>query len=105
MIEETENNKEYIELNVYQDVYINTGDNPEDYTLVKKDAKSKKTLWKKDITHVKQVLNDKGNNRTKRVELGIAFKESIVVEGNYKQLQQSIFNSRKHNKPIGFNFY
>lgn len=105
MIEETENNKEYIELNVYQDVYVNTNGDPEDYKLVKKDAKSKKTLWKKDITHVKQVLNDKGNNRTKRVELGIAFKESIIVEGNYKQLQQCIFDNRKNAKSIGFNFY
>lgn len=102
---------DYIEVDVIQDVYKGVeverdGEIVEDYKLVKKDVKSKKTIWKSEISDVKQVINDKGNIRTKRVELGIKYKDPIIVVGSYKELKKAIFDlSKKDNKVIGYKFY
>lgn len=108
MTEETNyskpDHKDIIEVTILEDIYLGNADN-DDCVLIKKDAKSKQTFFKKDINHVKQVLNTSGNIRTKRVELGIAYKDSIIVEGSYKAMQQLLFNNKPVDRTVGFKFY
>lgn len=98
--------EDHIELNVYQDVY-KEGKTPNDYVLVKKDVISKQTIYKDEISSVKQVVNKLGNNRITRVELGLRGGNQIIVQGSYHRLKSMIFNRPKYdkNRSVGFKFY
>lgn len=105
-------NLDYIEVDLLQDIYKSIeverdGEYIEDYKLVKKDVRSKKVIWKSEISDVKQVINEKGNIRTKRVEIGIKYKDSpLIVEGNYKDIKRVVFSyPKREERYIGFKFY
>jgi hypothetical protein len=100
---------DYIEVTTISDVYKTeevevNGELVEEYKLVKAGVKSKQTIWKSEISHIKQIFNENGNVKTKQVELGIKFREPITVIGNYKQLKECIFNtpSKEEYKTVGF---
>lgn len=98
---------EYIEVTTISDVYKTIekevdGEIVEEYELVKSNAKAKQILYKSEISHIKQIFNDRGNVKTKQIELGIKYKDPIVIEGNYNQFKNIIFNQPKQNKSIGY---
>ncbi len=96
---------DFIELNVYQDVY-KQGKNPDDYVLVKKDVISKKTIYKDEINSITQVVNRLGNNRITRVELGTRDGNKLIVQGSYYKLKKTLFDKPKEQyKSVGFKFY
>lgn len=95
-------NKDLIEVICISDIYTRE-DESDNLILVKKDVKVKQVIYKYDIEHIRQVVNNKGNVRTKRVELGIRSKDPIVVVGSYKEYKELV---TLIDKPIvGFKFY
>lgn len=98
-----------IELTLIQDIYKSVtikdddGEEVEDYVLVKKDARSRETIWKNEITSIKEIVNENGNVRTKRIQLNIKYRDAIVIEGTYKEMRDMLFNKSHQAKTIGFN--
>jgi|SRR5690606_7045643 len=98
-----------IELTIITDVYkkieVQEGDESfEDYVLVKKDVKSKETIWKNEITSVKEVINEKGNIRTKRIQINLRNRDPLIVSGTYKEFRDLLFknNTAVSSDPAGF---
>jgi len=83
----------YIELICCDDIYRPT-DTEEEYELVKKNAKHRKTIMKSEIIGIEQVLNEYGNVRHSRTKLKFRYAEPIVAEIKYETLQLILFNNK-----------
>lgn len=99
-------NEEYMEFYTVSDVYktVDTAEG-EDYVLVKKDVKCKEKVWKAEITYIREVVNTQGNIRRQRTEIGLRYKDPIIVLGRYRDINDVVFTTSSNYKNIGFKFY
>jgi hypothetical protein len=101
-------NNNLIEVQVYNDLYKivrlkdkESGQLYEEERLVKKNCKTKETLYKQSIVGIKEILNSKGQPYKTKLQLVIDNGKELIIQGNYNKYKQDIFSIRKPNK-IGF---
>lgn len=97
-----------IEVSVLNDLYkmvtIKNRDSGEIYKeerLVKRNCKTKETIYKSNIESIKQLLNTKGEPYKTRLQIRTRLGDELIIEGNYNKYKEEIFNIKKPNK-IGF---
>lgn len=100
--------EDYIEVTTVSDVYKTIeidkdGETIEDYELVKSNVKSKRVIWKSEISGIEQVISDKGNLKRNQVKIELKYKDPITIIGKYDEIFKTLFKQPKQEyKHVGF---
>jgi hypothetical protein len=97
-----------IEVQAINDIYKivkikdkESGETFEQQKLFKRNCITKETLYKYDVSSIKQLLNEKGLPYKTKLQIETKSGDKIVIKGCYNKYKEKIFNIPKNNK-IGF---
>lgn len=106
----TKINDYVIEVTTVKDTYaldeLETPDGVvEQYRLIQKDTKAKKCIRLMDIEDINQVISDYGYSVSNRTQLGIRYRDPIIVIGKYSDFKKAIFEDKQdYGGSIGFRY-
>lgn len=89
------------DLYTYKDVEKD-GELVQEVKLIKKNSRSKKTVWIDEINTVDELLNKQGLPYKSKCQINFRTKdEPTVIVGDYENIRNKVFEYRKNTK-VGF---
>ena len=90
------------DLYTYKDVEDANGEIVQEMKLIKKNSRSKKTIWIDEINTVDEILNKQGKPYKTKCQINFRHKDDpTIIVGIYEEIRNKIFEHKKNTR-VGY---